>query len=396
VPLISKNLTIINQTNVYQRYPNLRNKILCQNMTDKAFFPTLEAADDATLPPSTFWKNGGVEGGLNNCSAMTFSWTTIRVRRDTAPYFITLSFWKSLAYNTTPFYKKSFQWPSNNEYWVKDPQSMPWQSEITLRLNEVGDDGVTRFNFRDDAFFPPPGEVFWISFYATMRYGKSSSLQTNAMYWVLLNNDAGSSIPEEIFMGGQPNSNFMYRDPVNFMRNGWVNWTDGLVVEDAMKITTSTHNLAFSLFFTCLATPPPPPTIPTTPPPTTTTNVSVQTESPSLVPGGNGTNMTEKEGTSGGRLVGAIVAPLLSLCLCGGCFAFLARRWYKRKYRRVSADDFNPTPPPVNPLAPTEVSLFDGIQDLPPKTPIIFSNDYNGMKRGGNFGMEDSSISSDD
>jgi hypothetical protein len=388
-----QNITILNQTNTYQRYPDLRNKLLCQNMTDKWSTPTLEAGDDATLPPLQFWTDQGVERGLDDCSAFTFSWTTIRSKHDTTPYFITLSFWSDLSYNSTPFYKKSFQWPTNNAHWSNDPLLVPWQSEITLQLNEVGDDRVTRFNFRDGGFFPKPGELFWISFYATMRYGKSSSLRTNSMYWVLLNADSGSTPLVEIFPGGRNNNNFVYRDLTNFMGNGWVNWTDGARVEEAMKIST-TRNLAFSLFFTCLVELPPPTTIP---PPTSTTPVSTQTETPSMIVEVNETVIEEKGGS--GKLVASILAPLLTLCCCGGFVGFLYKKWRNRKNKRLGVDLNPTTPEPTNPIAvPVEVSLFDGIEDMPVISrisPLMFSNSYSGMYKSTRV-EQDSSISSDD
>jgi hypothetical protein len=143
----TRNITFLEQRNAKQRYPNLRNKVQCQNITDMWGTPVLEAADDAFLPSLSFFQSHNVTGGVNDCSALTFSWTTIRTENDQAPLFLTISFMRNNVSGTTntsrpatsipPFYKKTLHWPTNNYMWYSDLKNLPWQSEATFQLNEV-------------------------------------------------------------------------------------------------------------------------------------------------------------------------------------------------------------------------------------------------------------------
>jgi hypothetical protein len=224
-----------------------------------------------------------------------------------------------------------------------------------------------RFNFRDPLFLPP-GEPFWISFYATMGLHQDTRLRTNSMFWVVLNTDVNST-PIEL-----PNNNFVFRDRENQLRVGWTDWTDGAVVENAEGMVGAAHNLAFSLFFTCLVTEVVIPVETPQPTPSENTNISVQTEVPSFLTPSDGTEQNttyEKSGTPA-HVIAAVSISLVTLfiCIVGVVLTILwKRRGVTNKTKKkntlltssphVVGSGIIPAEGEDN----TEVSLFDSIED---------------------------------
>jgi hypothetical protein len=323
-PNVSRNLTILNQTNAYERYPNLLNRIMCQNITDKYLSPLLVAADDVVIPSTAYFQSLNVLHGLLDCSAMQFSFTTIRTRNDLDPKSITLELMRhddALGAPGTTFYKKTFPWPSNNIEWRQDAIAMPWQSMIVLQLNELGDDGVTRFNFHDPVFFP--ADRVWFSFYATVSQHINSVFRMNSMYWVTLNNNTDSTPVSE------GSYDFVFRDVANLLHYNFVNWTTAKLVEPVMRIVPTTNNLAWTLSFTCQVS-----TQPTGAPTNKLPLAPTTTPMPTIeVPSGNHTNITHDRDYDPARLAIAIATPLtiVSLCLLVWCFLAMYRKWRRRQ-----------------------------------------------------------------
>lgn len=252
------NVTILEQKNVFQLYPPLDQCVLCQNLTDKYGMPVLKAADDMSLPPLDYFRARGVAHGLDDCSQMSFTLTTLRRKNDLNPAYVTLEF---MRHNVTtggpslyskPFYKKTYQWPTNNYLWQSDYLNRPWDSVFTLQYNEVGDDGVTRFNFRDTTNFMRVGETVWVSYYATMPFHLDQRFVSNSMQWNTLNNVTGSSPVQRVFDSGAVNHDFVFLDAADFLRQGFTQWTTALSVEQAMHIPASTNNMAWQVSLLCL------------------------------------------------------------------------------------------------------------------------------------------------
>jgi hypothetical protein len=160
-----------------------------------------------------------------------------------------------------------------------------------LQFNELGDDGVTRFNFRDTANFMRVAETIWVAFYATLPLHMDQRNVFNTMQWNTLNNVTGSSILQSLLAdGATPNRNFMFRDASNFLNNGFTQWTTAVPVEQAMQIPVTTNNMAWAVSFQCQRSVVPT-AVPTSPTPPATTWPPLVTDpplSPTVI--GNGTN----------------------------------------------------------------------------------------------------------
>lgn len=363
-PNVSRNITILNQTNAYERYPNLLNRIMCQNITDKYLSPLLVAADDVMIPPTAYFQSLNILQGIRDCSTMQFGFTTIRTKNDLNPTSLTLELMRhddvSQAPGTT-FFKKTFPWPSNNVEWRHDFIAMPWQSMIVLQLNELGDDGVTRFNFHDPIFFP--ASRVWFSFYATVSQHINSQFRMNSMYWVTLNNNTDSVSTSA--MPAQPNYDFVFRDPANLLHYNFVNWTTARLIEPVMRIVPTTNNLAWTLSFSC-AVSTQPTGAPTTPVPTLAPTILI-----TPVPTRNDTNLTHNRDYDPVRLALAIALPLtfVVLCLIIWCCLVMYRKMKQRRAQTtkktniknlllspINDDPFKEyTIPSVNPLKQQQI-----------------------------------------
>jgi hypothetical protein len=326
---VSVNISIVDQSNVVERYPNLANRVRCQNITDIYLSPLVMAADDAILPAPGFFQSRGVAGGLEDCYALTFSFSAIRTKSFSNPQSLTVLFYRSDGPSGGPgsvIYQKTVPWATNDYMWQRDYLSLPWSYEVTLQWNELGDDGVTRLNFRDPSMLQPR-QRFWMAFYCTVPQQQGTGFRLNAMYWVTLNNSTNST-------PGSWGREFLFRDTQNLYKYGFSNWTLGSTYEAVAGILPTTNNLAWRLFFTCLAQTSPTPApveIPTLPPPTTTSitpkNETNSTDAP------NGT--TTKQGrpySSTGIALG--VALPMTLLIIGLCVWLVVARLRKRRLVR--------------------------------------------------------------
>lgn len=322
---VSRNITVLNQTNAYERYPNLINRIMCQNITDKYRSPLLVAADDVVIPPFSYFQSLNILRGIRDCSAMQFGFTTIRTKNDLNPKSITLELMRHDDASQSPgttFFKKTFPWPSNNIDWLHDYIAMPWQSMIVLHLNELGDDGVTRFNFHDPDFFP--AQRVWFSFYATVSQHINSQFRMNSMYWVTLNNHTGTVSTRA--SSDEKNYDFMFRDPADLLHYNFVNWTQARLIEPVMRIEPTTNNLAWTLSFTC-AVSTQPTHAPTTPTPTLAPTILI-----TPAPTRNDSNLTQHRDYDPVHLAIGIALPLtlISCCIIVWCCC-LYRRMKQRR-----------------------------------------------------------------
>lgn len=323
-----RNIHIVTQQNAPERYPDPRNRIRCQNITDVFPSPTQEAADDFVVPLPTWFEMKGVPHGLNDCSSMSFALETIRSRSDHDPSSITITLWKHDPLTKKPgisFFKKTLPWPTNNYLWKSDPRGLPFVSIITLQYNELGDDGKTRFDFRDPSFLPS-ATTFWFSFYATVPQHQSSlGFIINAMYWRTLNNMTNSTPRETFLHNGQENHDFVWRDPSDHSNYGYTEWVTGELLEEKIRLPASTNNLAWTVYFSCLVTDlwtDPPTSQPSLSP---TLQPTLETSAPILV-------MNESERVGYRDLVVGISIPvvLLLVCIIVLLFVLTARRCWKK------------------------------------------------------------------
>jgi hypothetical protein len=346
------NVSILNQTNVVERFPNLANRVRCQNITDIYLQPLLVAADDAVLPPITFFQSQRVVNGLDDCSALTFAFSGIRMKSFSNPTSITVMFMRGDGEGGGPgslLYRKSLPWATNDQMWQKDYLALPWTYEVTLQWNEVGDDGVTRLDFRSPAFLPPL-QRFWLAFYCTAPQQIGTGFRLNAMYWVTLNNLTGSTPLRPQLFGGVPNRDFLFRDVNNLLKFGFTNWTTAKAYETVAGIVPSTNNLAWSLFFTCNVS-----AVPTFAPvesPTLGPTAPIApTASPTQTPTSNATNnRTEWNITArvrdlkGGEIALIVVVPLTLLLASLFIFAILRRRRRQAQKKRLVMIPSRPGP----------------------------------------------------
>jgi hypothetical protein len=265
LPREARNITFLNQTN--PPIPTQLPRVLCQRITDHYGFPLVYAADDAVFPPLRFLQEAGIAAGVDDCGSLTVAWGGVRSRQDRSPSNITIQFLRHNSSTQTPsrvFYQKTFAFPANNFQWLRDPLGAGWQYELTLRLNEVGDDGAQRFNFRDP-YFLQPGETFWVAWYCTAALAQDSHGRSNAMFWRTLEKH-----PHAVFQTtllGQPNYAFVVKDGENFLGHGWKNWTPvSTEVEQSLLLGEgSTRQLAWRIWLHCEATTPAPTEAPTHP-----------------------------------------------------------------------------------------------------------------------------------
>lgn len=333
-----RSVNIVTQQNAPERYLDTRNRIRCQNITDVYPSPVQEAADDFVVPLPTWFELKGVAHGLSDCSAMSFALETIRTRSDHDPSSITITLWKHDPLTKKPgesFYKKTLPWPSNNYLWKSDPRGTPFVSIIKLQYNELGDDGKTRFDFRNPAFLPS-ATTFWFSFYATVPQHQSSlGFTMNAMYWRVLNNLTNSS-PHEVFLhNGLENHDFVWRDVGNYANYGYEQWVSGELIEERIRLTQTTHNLAWTVYFECLVT-----DLWTDPP--TQKPSSAPTSSPTLaIPEPTFQILNESERVGYRDLVVGISIPvvLLLVCIIILLFVLTAKRCWKRSPKKDTEND---------------------------------------------------------
>lgn len=334
------NVTILNQTNVAERWPAITNRVRCQNITDIYRQPLVMAADDAVLPDAAFFQSRGVTNGLMDCSAMTFLFSGIRIRSVSNLQSVTVLFMRDA--NQSPgavFYQKSLPAPTNNYLWVQDQGYLgrPWPYEITLQWNEVGDDGVTRFDFRN-ANFLPPLQTFWVAFYCTGPQQAIGGVRINAMFWVTQSNVSNATALQTSLAGGLVNNPFFFRDVTNVLGAGFVNWTDATTYQRREGPVAPTSNMAWSLFFTCGLVPTAAPTTAAPTDGTTGGPTGGPTDgSPTMVPSYDETNNTSGNLTLAGAstvLVATLVPSLFAACcLLALCITCCVRRRQRQRER---------------------------------------------------------------
>jgi len=336
----SVNITVLNQTNVGERWPVLSNRVRCQNITDIYRQPLVMAADDAVLPDADFFRSQGLANGLADCGAMTFRFSGIRIRSMSNPESITILFMRDVNHSPgSVFYQKTLPAPSNNYLWVQDQGYLgrPWPYDITLQWNEVGDDGTTRFDFRSVDFMPPL-QTFWIAFYCTGPQQAIGGVRINAMFWVTQSNVSNATALQTSLTGGLANNPFFFRDVTNVLGANFVNWTDAQTYQSREGLVAPTNNMAWCLFFTCnlVATQAPTTSAPTTAQPTSEAIPTVPLETaPTWAPvftAGNRSNLTL---ASVSTVVAATLVPtLLALCcLVALCITCCVRRRQRQRER---------------------------------------------------------------
>lgn len=336
---------------------------MCQNITDKYRFPLLQAADDAVQPTITYLESQNVLNGVRDCDAMIFSFMTIRTKNDLNPTSITIELYRHNMTTTKPgtlFYKKTLPWPTNNYRWQSDYIAIPWRSVIILQLNELGDDGHTRFNFHNDSFLPG-GETFWFSFYVAVSQHLNSAFRMNSMYWVTLNNETGST-PVVLLPGETKNHDFVFRDVVDLLHYNFVEWTTATLVEPVMEITPTTHNLAWTLELSCEVSTRPT-SAPTSSP--TDTPTSLTLEPTTAAPTSDATNVTIIE-YGHGYIIASVMLPVLFIAASIVTFIFVIRRKHNDKNEKID----------IRKMVGTSDNIFDEHLKIPVVTTDTKKNLY--------------------
>lgn len=352
---IDINLVVLDHSNVYSRYPDTSNKVMCQKIIDRPDHPIIIGADDLIIPNE--WQ---LRWGIERCNAMTLSFTTVRTRNDLNPYNITLLLFRNNQTENKPgnlFYKRTFQWPTNNVNWVHDIIAIPSQNDFILNHGDLDDDGITIFDLQDPAFLSH-GSRIWVSFYATIPWHMGQSLRTNSMYWATLENTTGSSLPTQF--KDNINANFFYRDEKDLEKYGFIDWTDSSIVSPYIGIRATTNQMAWKVTLHCRGIPPPPTLEPMiiTPEPTT-----IPTQSPTMRDD-NITNETMSVNSHHGPLIIGIIVPFTIVSLLVIIIIIILYAWRKRKRRNDLQTNINAKlnnlsnyePIPQNPLTYSKTS----------------------------------------
>lgn len=317
-------LVLVNQTNVAMRYPLNTNRVQCQNVTDKAGRPLLQAADDMMwrVPPDS------------QCDALLFSFTTLRTRQDQNPSSITLQL---LRHNGTsggpslPFFQITRQWPDNNAHWLYDAMGVPQQTDLLLQRGDTSELNGARFDPHDTQLLPR-GSTVWVSVWATVPFHLAQAgYRANGFYWATLDNQTQSPIAPQ-------NRPFWYRDSSDMLGYGWREWTPAQQVEPWLGIQLATQQLAWRVSLRCVvATPSPtgqptlqptsqPTSVPTPVPTVTTPTVTGVPTGPTTVPTRdpstaslNQTQVPHSQFNTAALAVPLSLAGALTLCLAIGC-----------------------------------------------------------------------------
>ena len=376
-PITYRPVTIINQTNVYELFYDLANRIECHNFTDIYGYPLVYAADDFVLP--SYRDLDLVNGLASDCNALSFSFTVVRSRQDQDPQNITLR----LFYHDPntggplepPFYQRTFCAPINTV--TCSTPGCCWDPRIrvalpivlTLQNGDISDDGVTTFDLSNMNLLPV-GRTLWAAMYITVPgHYANNLLKENSLFWMTLNNKSGSTPIQPLLANNRPNYNYRYKDVNNLRRYNLTNWTDGQVAQQFIGVrnATSTYNMAWRITLMCntigdIATLPPfPPTRQVTPTeaPTRTPSASptgsiahiapieVYTEAPTAVENTTNTSWTGaptriwidtlKTDRLTQILVGSIIGSLALVCaLVCACVVYLRKNYGIRLPHRKS------------------------------------------------------------
>lgn len=231
------NVTVLDQSNVLERWPNTTQRLRVQNISDIAGQPLLVVADDALVPL------------LGDCVSLTLVFSAIRIKFMSNPRSLTVVLMRDN--NSAPglvLYQKSLPWASNDDNWMQSRGHLgsPWPYEVTLRRNELGDDGVTRLDLAALG-----GARLWVAFYCTGAQQLSGGYYLNAMFWVAQSATANATP----LVAGNPE--FYFRDPNNLLGDGLTQWTSATRAQRSPKIgqVAPTNQMAWRLFFTCAAAP---------------------------------------------------------------------------------------------------------------------------------------------
>lgn len=357
------NVTVLDQTNQLERWPDLTQHLRIQNITDIAGQPLLVVADDVVLPDTNFFQAQGVAQGLVDCQSMTVLFSGVRLKSFSNPSSVTMQLmWHDEALRTASarqvFYQKSWAWPSNDFMWQRDYHALPWPFELTLRSGELGDDGVTRFHFRDSRFLAPLRR-FWVALYATMPQQQTAGQRLNALYWITQSAQHNATPLGEPLYGGASNLPFQARvvDPLGILRapaqlKNWSNASDMLAWTGPVA---PTGQMAWRLFFQChvpalptaepTAVPTGAPTLaPTREPATTPSAQQLPTSAPldarneSAVPLGESTN-NGGSGVGGAPVNWGLVIGLTLACAASVTTLCFAVRFLRRKRALQRAAD---------------------------------------------------------
>ena len=256
-------ITILNQSNVYELFYDLTNKIQCDNYTDYWGFPVFQAADDFVLPAWTGLPT--VHHVSADCAALNFTFTTVRSYQDQDPASITLQLFydNQTAPRSDAFFTRTFCAPGTT---TTPMANCAWPRKINIPINitlalangDVADDGVTVFDL-NNASLLPVGRRLWVSFYATVPEHKARNLlRSNSLYWMTLNAKNGSSPLVDPFpTNAVPNAHYHYRDTLNMDKINATDWVDATYYQlQKPGLFTTTYNMAFAVSLHCLYIPP--------------------------------------------------------------------------------------------------------------------------------------------
>jgi hypothetical protein len=291
-------INVVNQANVYELFYDLTNRVECDNYTDyysQYGWPVVQAADDFVLPSYATLPTPNHMS--SDCTALAFTFATIRWRQDLDPVSVTLQlFYNNASSNgpqNTPFFSRTTCAPNattttTNCGW--DPRLRAvLNTTLVLTNGDLADDGVTRFSLSNQSLLPV-GRRLWVSFFATvpMHYARNL-LTSNSLFWMTLNNKTGSTpVLAQFATNGVANQHYRYRNRQKLYYNA-SQWVDATFIQPLLGVRTTTFNMAWRADLICAYIPPitdaptntqPPTAVPTT----ATTTTEAPTEEPTNEP----------------------------------------------------------------------------------------------------------------
>jgi hypothetical protein len=270
---------LIKQVNAVERWYDLFNRIRCYEMTDILGSPSVMVADDFIITSST-------SENYTSCESLNFTLNTIRTFQDQNPLAIIIMLMYHDNITNGPgkvFFKRTLLSPNNTGIW-DTLVNVPSFTSFIINHGDLDDDNTTKFDF----YSLPRYQTLWFSFYGIgPRDFSVSTYRENSMFWITLNNNTIASTPvvNPLFQNASltvPNYDYFIRsiDVDNMLKFNMSNWTDAIISQPYMLVSTKTYNMAWSVQMTCFHNTPPPTMTTETP----TINMVVITSAPSFAP----------------------------------------------------------------------------------------------------------------
>lgn len=240
-----KNYTVnlVNQINDNNTLFTLNNKVYSQLILDYGRTPALiQACDDVMIPNDNYFKLLNISNGIHDCYSMIITFNTLRMKYNKDPINITIQLITHNEATNSPeniFFSKTLLSPYNK--WEDQYLNKPSLTTIIINNGDLDDNNI-KFNLSNPLLIKQD-KLIWVSFYVSLPMNvyvfPNNTLVHNDMFWLTYNNDK------------QDHYHFFFKDSLNILRKNFISWTNANIVQPALGINTTSHNLAWSLSLKC-------------------------------------------------------------------------------------------------------------------------------------------------